>query len=351
MEPRESANSVGREKLVLIQHEAQDSPKLLAVHNREQASAVPHPVPSCRRTCCVRSLRFCEEPFHASLETRQAIDHCLTPAFPLRTAGSVRPSTGPSAARVRRPADAARRRRNHPRRSTCRPSSAQVIDRVGDVQKVFPELARHVFVGGVFAGQLQRDRSIFRQYMRHPTGAVGLFDMIRRWAAARCGRRRRCCPGPGIRPRRRCRPSASLRFTHQVKLSSSLWKTRSRNARSPTPRRFRRSCRRASRPGVHRRIHIAERPFVRRELPVGMHVPFAQHQHQLILWRIRNRSAQAARSGTPGPTRRTRDTPTCPASKSRRRCRGASIRDCAPACAASGGGGHAGSPFSQSSTT
>ena len=43
-----------------------------------------------------------------------------------------------------------------------------------------------------------------------------------------------------------------------------------------------------------------------------------------------------------------RDTPTCPASRSRRHCTGASIRGCVRACVLGGGGGHAGSPFSQS---
>ena len=79
-------------------------------------------------------------------------------------------------------------------------------------------------------------------------------------------------------------PSASLRFTHQVKLSSSFWNTRSRNARSPTPRLLLVDLVDAPRrPGVHRRIHIAERPLVRGQLPVGVHVPLAQQQHELLL--------------------------------------------------------------------
>src|SRR5688500_10897807 len=34
-------------------------------------------------------------------------------------------------------------------------------------------------------------------------------------------------------------------------------------------------------PRVHGRIHIAKRPFVSGDLPVGMHVPFAQKEKEL----------------------------------------------------------------------
>src|ERR1043165_3946705 len=36
-------------------------------------------------------------------------------------------------------------------------------------------------------------------------------------------------------------------------------------------------------PGVNWRIHIAKRPLVCRQLAVRVHVPFAQHQHELLL--------------------------------------------------------------------
>src|SRR5262245_61871499 len=36
-------------------------------------------------------------------------------------------------------------------------------------------------------------------------------------------------------------------------------------------------------PGVNRRIHIAKRPFVSWQLTVRVHIPFAQHQHELVL--------------------------------------------------------------------
>ncbi len=40
-------------------------------------------------------------------------------------------------------------------------------------------------------------------------------------------------------------------------------------------------------PGVDRRVHISEGPFVGRELAVGVHVPFAEHEHELLFSEIR----------------------------------------------------------------
>jgi hypothetical protein len=36
-------------------------------------------------------------------------------------------------------------------------------------------------------------------------------------------------------------------------------------------------------PGMHRRVDIAEAPFIGGQLPVGMHVPLAQEQDELLL--------------------------------------------------------------------
>ena len=41
------------------------------------------------------------------------------------------------------------------------------------------------------------------------------------------------------------------------------------------------------RPGVHRRVHVVEGPLVGRQLPVGVHVPLAQDEQQLLLGEIR----------------------------------------------------------------
>ncbi len=78
-------------------------------------------------------------------------------------------------------------------------------------------------------------------------------------------------------------PFSSFRFTHQVKFSISLWKTDSRNPRSTCPM-VRRSIwytRRQAQACTG--VHIGERPLVRRELPIRVHVPLAQGQHELQL--------------------------------------------------------------------
>ena len=65
------------------------------------------------------------------------------------------------------------------------------------------------------------------------------------------------------------------------------------------------------RPGMHRRIDVAERPLVGRKLSVGMHVPLAQHQDELLLGEVRidQRERHAVKGQVPGGV--PRDTPTC----------------------------------------
>src|SRR5207248_3296355 len=39
-------------------------------------------------------------------------------------------------------------------------------------------------------------------------------------------------------------------------------------------------------PGMHRRIYISKCPLIRGKLTIGMHVPFAQQKHELLLCEI-----------------------------------------------------------------
>ena len=52
--------------------------------------------------------------------------------------------------------------------------------------------------------QLDGDLEHVLAEQRHPGGAVGLLEVAAGRAAARCGRRPRCCRARGSRPRRRC---------------------------------------------------------------------------------------------------------------------------------------------------
>ncbi len=56
------------------------------------------------------------------------------------------------------------------------------------------------------------------------------------------------------------------------------------------------------RPGVHGRVHVGEVPLVRRDLAVRMHVPLAQHEHELVLGelRVHERQDDAVEREIPG---------------------------------------------------
>ena len=109
----------------------------------------------------------------------------------------------------------------------------------------------------------------------------------RRSAAARCGRRRRCCRARGTRPRTRSCPARSLRFTHHVKLSSSFVERALEpvEVAAPAHRRLE-PVGEDRRPRVHRRVDVAEVPLVGGQLPVRVQVRALQHQVQLRLAEI-----------------------------------------------------------------
>ena len=89
-------------------------------------------------------------------------------------------------------------------------------------------------------------------------------------------------------PSKTFRPVRSLRLTHQVKFSSSFWKQLLSHSRSPSPRsRLFQPVGEDGGPGVDRRVDVAEVPLVGRDLAVGVHVPLAQHQLQLLLAEVR----------------------------------------------------------------
>ena len=143
-------------------------------------------------------------------------------------------------------------------------------------------------------------------------------------------------------------PLASLRFTHQVKFSSSLWRTRSRKSKSRAAVDLEDAQRR---PGVHRRVDVAERPLVGGQLAVRVHVPLAAQQDELLLGegRVDVGERDALEGEVPGRVPRVlprvghRDDVAVVEVAPRRRC---GRRRGSPA-----GGGPAGSPSSQRSTS
>ena len=158
---------------------------------------------------------------------------------------------------------------------------------LGDVQEVLPELAGHVFVGRVAIGQLQRNRHHVEAVHRHPAGAVGLLE-----------------PPPGgqlraavehadvVEPEEPALEDVAAvgvlavdppREVERQLLEHALEEHAIADAAAPlldlvdAPRR----------PGVHRRIDIAEVPLICGHLAVGVHVPLAQHQHELGFGELR----------------------------------------------------------------
>ena len=47
----------------------------------------------------------------------------------------------------------------------------------GDVDKVLPELAGHIFIDGIFGGELKGDGAHIERVHGHPTGAIGLLNV------------------------------------------------------------------------------------------------------------------------------------------------------------------------------
>jgi hypothetical protein len=83
-------------------------------------------------------------------------------------------------------------------------------------------------------------------------------------------------------------PSASLRLTHQVKFKQQFVEDALEElAVAAAVALFVDLVDAPRRPGVDRGIHVSESPFVGRELAVGMHVPLAQHEHELLFGEIR----------------------------------------------------------------
>ena len=153
---------------------------------------------------------------------------------------------------------------------------------MGDVDEVFPELARDIFVGVVVLGQFDRDREHIERVHRHPTGRVRLFE-------TNTARQRLAAVEQSnvVQPKEpaleHVQPLGVLAIDPpcevQQELEEHALEKDAIALAAPllvdfvdTPRR----------PRMDRRVHVVEGPLVRGQLSVGVHVPFAQQQHELI---------------------------------------------------------------------
>ena len=244
---------------------------------------------SCLPTACARSSSRSSTTPAASIGMMPTIERTLT---------------GTTVAVRRRPAG----RRTGRRR---RPTAPGRVHRVADRGEVLEELQHEVGRGPL--PLRSRTSAIVAHGQgvgRHPAGARRTARACRRRAGA-SGRSGRCCPARGSRPRTGWSPSASSRLTHQVKFTSSLSKTRLEEvdvAAAVDGEHLQRG------PGLHRRVDVAEVPLVGGQRAVGVLEPLPAQQRSAGTWRTPGRRGPARRSGTPGPRRRTRGTPTCRAS-------------------------------------
>ena len=162
------------------------------------------------------------------------------------------------------------------------PRAAEIVHRVGDGHEVLEELAGQVLVRRVRARQLQRHGEHGRAVEGHPRGAVGLLQR-----PARGQRLAAIEHADVVEPQEAAReevaPLGVLAVhppgeVHQELVEDARQEGAVARALGPAdlvdaPRR----------PGVHRRVHVREVELVRGQLAVGVHVPLAQEEDQLLL--------------------------------------------------------------------
>ena len=166
------------------------------------------------------------------------------------------------------------------------PILAEVVHRRGDVQEVFPEFAGDVLVRGVLTREFHGNRQHVEGVHAHPARAIGLFEMCACWE------RSVAIEDADVVESQ----ESSLKHVHplgvfsihppgevdQQLVEDALQEPAIAHPPAPlldlvnAPRR----------PCVYRRVQVPERPLIRRQLPVGMHVPLAQQQDELILGEI-----------------------------------------------------------------
>ena len=153
-----------------------------------------------------------------------------------------------------------------------------------DVREVFEELGRGVLVGRVLLGEDERHLQQVQRVHRHPGGAVALLQPARRNGGA--------VQRPDVvQPQEAALEDVVavgvLAVDPPGEVEQQLVEDAGEEAAVALAARPGDPVDAPGRPGVHRRIDVAESPFVGGDLAVGVHVPLAQHQHQLPLGELR----------------------------------------------------------------
>src|SRR5215469_13443548 len=184
MKAREGSNSEGRKEFALVQHELQNAAQLILICDGKQPSITnafrPHASQVVGQIGPV-----VDEPLEAPFEIGQAIQH-------LRFKGldSEKRDQSHHRPNLHREMVAIGKSKNVIEESVFLvPKSdtimAAMAHGVCDINEVFPEFARHVFVTGFSLCQLKSDRQQIERVHGHPTRSVGLLNVASggKWAA------------------------------------------------------------------------------------------------------------------------------------------------------------------------
>ena len=166
------------------------------------------------------------------------------------------------------------------------PRPAERVHRVGNLHEVLKKLRRHVLVGAMHLGavvrEFQRDRHHREAVERHPRRAVGLLQR-----AARRQRFRAIEHAHVVQPEKSAGEKILavrvLAIHPPREIQQQLLKNALEKIPVPLARARRNFVNAPRRPRMNRRVHIAERKFIRGNLPVRVHIPFAQQQAELPL--------------------------------------------------------------------
>ena len=190
----------------------------------------------------------------------------------------------------------------------------EAVHRVRDRDEVLEELRGDVLVGRIALGQLEGHREHGAAVERHPRRSVRLLELA--------------APGQRLRPVEDAHvvqaeepaaedvPAAHVLAVHPpCEVDDQLLEDPREERPVALAARRRDLVHAPAGPGVHGRVDVGEIPLVGGDLPVGVHVPLAQEEVELLLGERRVEPRHRATCGTRGPRRRTRDTPTCRASR------------------------------------
>ncbi len=180
--------------------------------------------------------------------------------------------------------------------------AADVVHRAADVDEMLEELAGDVFVGAVVAGQFERDRQHIQAVHTHPAGRIRLFDVA-------AGRQRRApVENPDVIEAEKPALKDVLALgVFAIHPPGKIQQQFVKNAFQKPPIAdavplLVDLINAPGRPGMDRGIHVAECPFIGRNLTVGVHIPFAQHEDELLLGerRVHQRERDAMKREIPG---------------------------------------------------